>query len=58
MENYVMDLRSYEENLLGGLNNHEEVVKEIEEMKTAKVGTLKPNCWKKVSENEFEIFAM
>lgn len=58
MENYVMDLESYEESLLGGLNDPEEVAKEIKEMKTAKVGTLKPNYWKKISEDKFEIFVM
>lgn len=54
----TMDLRSYEESMIGGLNNPEEVKAEIEEMKTAKVGTIKPNCWKKISEDEFEIYEM
>lgn len=41
----VMDLASYKESLIGGLNDLEEVEKEILEMQNAKVGTIKPNCW-------------
>ena len=53
-----MDLRSYEESMLGGLNDPDEVKQTIEEMRTAKVGTIKPNCWEKISDDEFEIYEM
>ena len=54
----IMDLKSYEESLIGGLNDPDEVKAEIEEIRKAKIGTLKPNCWKKISEDEIEVFEM
>lgn len=54
----VMDLASYKESLIGGLNDLEEVEKEILEMQNAKVGTIKPNCWEKVSEDSFLVYGL
>lgn len=51
----MMDLESYKESLIGGLCDIDEIEAEIAEMKAAKIGTIKPNCWEKISENEFEI---
>lgn len=53
-----MDIESYIESMKAGLHNPEEIRAEVEEMKKAKVGTIKPNYWEKLSENEFEIYEL
>lgn len=54
----IMDLESYRESCIGALMDVEEVDKIIDEMKSAKVGTIKPNWWEKISDTEFIIFVM
>lgn len=54
----IMDSKSYFESLIGGLMDEEEAKKEVEEMRAAKVGTIKPNCWKKIGEDEFIIYSL
>lgn len=53
-----MDLESYKESLKGGLFNEEEVEEIIEEMRTARPGTIKPQWWWKRADDEYEIFDM
>lgn len=54
-ENYTMTLMDYEESLKSGLVDEEEIAEIIEEMKKAKVGAIKANCWEKIGEDEFII---
>lgn len=53
-----IDIESYRESLTGGLLDEQEIAKEIEEVKAAKVGTIKPNCWEKVSDTEIELYEL
>lgn len=53
-----MSLKDYEDSLRGGLWDEEEIQKAIDEMKQAEIGKIKADCWEKVSEDEFIIFAM
>lgn len=55
---FIMDIESYKESLIGGLHDEEEANAEIEEMRNAKVGTLKPNCWEKIGDDKFSIYAL
>ena len=54
----IMDIKSYKESLIGGLNDTTEVEETIKEMELAKVGTIKPNCWEKISNKEFKIYSL
>lgn len=58
MNDYRITIKDYYENLIGCLWDEEEAKAEIEEMKAAKVGTIKPDCWEKIGEDEFIIFVM
>lgn len=58
MDEMIMNLRSYEESLIGGLMDADEVNEIIAEMKNAKVGTIKPDCWEKISDTEFKIYVL
>lgn len=58
MEDIRMNLKDYEDSLRGGLNDEEDIKVTIEEMKEAKVGTIKANCWEKVAADEYVIFSM
>ena len=55
-DDYITSLDDYRDSLPEGLNDEEEVDKEIETMEAAKVGTVKANCWEKLSEDLFLIY--
>lgn len=55
---FTMDLQSYKESLIGGGFDLQEVNAMLEEMEAAKVGTIKANCWEKISESEYIIYSL
>lgn len=58
MKDLIMDIESRRESLIGGLWDEEEVNAEIEEMRNAKVGTIKPECWEKLDDDKFLIYSL
>ena len=57
-EDMIMDSATYLDWLLGGLNDEEESRAEVEEMRAAKVGTVKADCWKKIEEDKYIIYVV
>ena len=54
----LMDIESFIESMKAGLHDSEEIRAEVEEMKRAKVGTIKPNYWEKLKADLFEIYEL
>lgn len=58
MEDAIMTIQEYYDSLIGGLWDEDEAQAEVEEMRSAKVGTIKPNCWEKIGEDEYLIYSL
>lgn len=56
MEDITMTSEEYYYSLIGCLWDEEEAQAEVDEMRAAKIGTLKANCWAKVNEDKYIIF--
>lgn len=58
MNDVIMTSQDWYDSLIGGLWDEDEAREEVEEMRKAKVGTIKPNYWEKIAEDEYIIFEM
>lgn len=58
MNDVIMTSQDWYDSLIGGLRDEDEAREEVEEMRRAKVGTIKPNCWEKIAEDEYIIYEM